>query len=96
MPAHFEQNQMHHIMIQATFFTEIKQAQDKTTTNIQHLMERVSSLKSRSMAVEQLQDALEQRVQIVSDQRERLSEKIDSKVQNLESHSHYLCGSVCM
>ena len=94
MPTHFEQNQMHHVMIQATFFTEIKQANDKTATHVQHLMERVSSLESRSMAVEQLQDALEQRVQILSDQRERLSEKIDSKVQNLESQTTRINNSV--
>ena len=62
MLLHFEQNQIHHIMIQAAFFTEIKQANEKTTTHVQHLMERVSSLESRSMAVEQLQDALEQRI----------------------------------
>ena len=94
MPAHFEQSQMHHIMIQATFIAEIKQANEKTATHVQHLMERVSSLETRSMAVEQLQDALEQRVQILSDQRERLSEKIDSKVQNLESQTTRINNSV--
>ena len=94
MVTHFEQNQIHHVMIQATFFTEIKQANEKMTTHVQHLMERVSSLESRSMAVEQLQDALEQRVQLLSDQRERLSEKLDSKVQGIESQTTRINNSV--
>ena len=94
MPAHFEQNQLHHVMIQASFFVEIKQAHEKTATHVQHIMERVSGLESRSMAVEQLQDALEQRVQILTEQRERLSEKIDSKVQNLESQTTRINNSV--
>ena len=35
-------------------------------------MERVSGLEGRIMAVDQLQDALEQRVELLSDQRETL------------------------
>ena len=94
METHFDQNRFQHVMIQAAFFTEIKEANEKTATNVQHIMERVSGLESRSMAVEQLQDALEQRVQLLSDQRERLSEKIDSKVQGLESLTSRINNSV--
>ena len=94
MGTHFDQNRFHHVMIQAAFFTEIKEANEKTATNVQHLMERASSLESRCMAVEQLQDALEQRVQLISDQRERLAEKIDSKVQGLENQTTRINNSV--
>jgi hypothetical protein len=47
-----------------------------TATHVQNIMERVSSLESRSMAVKQLQDALKQYVQILTDQREREREAI--------------------
>ena len=94
MPLHFQQNLYQHIMIQAAFFTEVKEASDKTNKNVQHLMERVSGLESRSMAVEQLQDALEQKVQLLSDQRERMSEKIEGRVQVMESQTTRINNSV--
>ena len=81
-------------MIQAAFFTEVKEASDKTNKNVQHLMERVIGLESRSMALEQLQDALEQKVQLLSDQRERMSEKIEGRVQVMESQTTQINNSV--
>ena len=94
MLTHFEQNQINHVIIQAAFFNEVKSANDKMATNVEHLMERVSSLEGRTMAVEQLQDALEQRVELVSDQRERLSQQIDSKVQGIETQTSRINSSV--
>ena len=94
MLTHFQQNQIHHVMIQASFFTEMKQSSDKMTTNVEHLMERVSGLEGRTMAVEQLQDALEQRVELLTDQRERLSQQIDSKVEGIEMQTARINSNV--
>lgn len=84
MSTHFEQNQFHHVFIQAAFLTEIKDTSERTSTHVQHLMERVSGLESRAMEVKQNQDSLEQ----------RLSEKIDRKAQTIESQTTRLASSV--
>ena len=84
---HMQQYQINHSHMQADSFSELKQVSSKNTSSLQHLLERVGSLESRTGAVERLQDALEQRVELLDEQRHSSAERYDGKVGSLEEQA---------
>ena len=81
---HLEQYLVFHCQIQAERFVELKQQTEKNTAATQHLLERVGSLETRLNAVERLQDALEQRVELLDDRRERHSDRYAGRIEAVE------------
>ncbi len=70
------------------------QQQEKNTAAIQHVMERVASLETRMNATERLQDAVDQRVELLSEQRERYSDRYWERSENLEDQTGRLTNTV--
>ncbi len=64
-----DQYRVYHSQIQAESFDEFRQVMTKLSLSLEHIFERVSSLETRSNALERLQDALEQRIEILDDRR---------------------------
>ena len=85
--SHIEQYVLYHAQIQTEGFAELKQQGEKNTVAVQHLMERVASLETRMNAVERLQDALEQRVELLDDQRESHIDRYGGRIEVLEHQS---------
>ena len=84
IPAHLEQYKVYHCQIQADSHQELKQAVDKNSASLQHLLKCTSSLESRTSAVERLQDALEQRVELLD---ERCEHAIDhTRISEQDGH----------
>ena len=94
IPAHIKQQEVYHLQIQADSFVELKQAVDKNSASLQHLLERTSSLESRTGAVERLQDALEQRVELLDERREHAMDRYDTKFENIEEQNSRLVINV--
>ena len=78
---------MFHCQIQAECSVELKQQAEKNTAATQHLMERVGSIEMRLNAVERLQDALEQRVELLDDRRERHSDRYAGRIEVVEDQA---------
>ena len=85
---------MFHCQIQAECFVEIKQQAEKNTAATQHLLERVGSLETRLNAVERLQDALEQRVELLDDRRERHSDRYAGRIETVEDQTSKITNSI--
>ena len=66
---------------------ELKQREEGNADTIQHLMERVSSLETRASAVERLQDAIEQRVSLLDNQKERQVDRYGGRIESLEGRT---------
>ena len=94
MHTHIEQKQMYHCLIQAESYQELKQASDKNTAALQHLLERTGSLESRTNAIERLQDAIEQRVELLDERRERTVNRYDNKLETLEEQTNRISSNV--
>lgn len=73
--------------MQADFLKELKQMVEKNAASLQHLLERTSSLESRTTAVERLQDAVEARVELLDERREHTVDHYDTKIENLEEQA---------
>ena len=73
--------------MQAECFVELKQQAEKNTAATQHLLERVGSLKTRVNVVERLQDALEQRVELLDDRREMHSDRYAGRIDVVEDQT---------
>jgi len=91
---HLEQYSIYHAQIQAECFIELKQKEEKTTAACQHLMERVASLETRASAIERLQDALDQRVGLLDDRRERQVDRYGGRIESLEDQTARLHNNV--
>ena len=65
---HLDENQLLHIYLQVNCWKELKEQADKNTTVLDQLNDR-SSLESHMASVQQLGDALEQRIEATDDQR---------------------------
>ncbi len=63
---HLDQYRVYHTQVQAKSFDEIQQSMTKLNLSFDHLLERVGSLETRSNALERLQGALEQRIEVKS------------------------------
>ena len=87
MSTHLEQYLVFHYQIQADCFVELKQQAEKNTAATQHLLERVGSLGTRLNAVERVQDALEQRVELLDDRRERHSDRYAGRIEAVEDQA---------
>ena len=85
---------MFHCQIQAECFVELKQQTEKNTAATQHLLERVGSLETRLNAVERLQDALEQRVELLDDRRERHSDRYAGRIEVVEDQTARITNSI--
>ena len=87
MATHLEQYGVYHAQIQADFLEEQRQTFSKINLSIEHLLERVGSLETRSNAMERLQDALEQRIEFLDDRRDRLGDQNGTKIEFLEEQT---------
>lgn len=54
---------------------------------MEHILERVGGLETRTNGLERLQDALEQRVEFLDDRRDRHTDQNESKLENLEEQT---------
>ena len=73
---------------------ELKQKEDKHSAAYQHLMERVASLETRTSAIERLQDALDQRVGLLDDRRERQVDRYGGRIESLEDQAARLHNNI--
>ena len=87
MPTHLEQYAVYHAQIQADFLEEQRQTFSKLNLSMEHLLERVGSLETRSNAMERLQDALEQRIEFLDDRRDRHADQNGTKIEFLEEQT---------
>ena len=87
MATHLDQYRVYHAQIQADFLEEQRQNHSKLNLSIEHLLERVGSLETRSNAMERLQDALEQRIEFLDDRRDRHADQIGTKIEFLEEQA---------
>ena len=84
---HLLQYGVRHAHFQAQLFKDLRGQTDKGNAAVQHLMERVAALESRANAVEKMQDALEQRVEIIDDRRDRQVDRYGGRIQALEEQA---------
>ena len=87
MATHLEQKAVYHAQIQCDFLKEQQQNHSKLTLSFEHLLERVSSLETRSNALERLQDALEQQIEFLDDHRDRHANQNGTKIEFLEEQT---------
>ena len=87
MATHLDQYRVYHAQIQADFLEEQRQNHSKLNLSIEHLLERVGSLETRSNAMERLQDALEQRIEFLDDRRDRHADQNGTKIEFLEEQT---------
>ena len=66
---HLDENQILHVYLQANCWKELKEQADKNTTVLDQLNNRMSAVETRMASVQQLGDALEQRIEATDDQR---------------------------
>ncbi len=71
---HLDQYRVYHAQVQAESFDEIRQLMAKFNLSLDRILERVGSLETRSNALGQLQDALEQRIEFLDDRRDNPNE----------------------
>ena len=74
MAVHLDQYRVYHAQLQAESFDEIRQLMTKLNLSFDYLLERQSRERvqeTRSNALERLQDALEQRIELLDDHRDR-------------------------
>ncbi len=89
-----DQYKGYHIYLQGDSFAKMTQQQEKNNAAIQHVMERVASLETRMNAAERLQDTIDQRVDLLSDQRERHGDRYGGRIENLEGQALRLTSTV--
>ena len=94
IPTHLEQYSVFHCQLQAECFVELKQQAEKNTAATQHMLERVGSLETRLNAVERLQDALEQRVELLDDHREMHSDQYAGRIDVVEDQTARLASTM--
>ena len=87
MRTHLDQYAVYHAQVLADFLGEQQQANSKINLSMEHLLERVGSLETRSNAMERLQDALEQRIEFLDDRRDRLGDQNGTKIEYLEEQT---------
>ena len=87
MATHLEQKAVYHAQIQSDFLEEQRQNHSKLTLSFEHLLERVSSLETRSNAIERLQDALEQQIEFLDDRRDRHADQNGTKIEFIEEQT---------
>ncbi len=87
MATHLEQYAVYHAQIQAGGFEELRQLITKVNLALDHHIERVSSLETRSNALERLQDALEQRIEFLDDRRDRHNDQHELKIERMEEQT---------
>ena len=84
---HLDQYRVYHAQVQAESFDEILQFKTKINLSLDHVLERVGSLETRSNALERLQDALEQRIEFLDDRRDRHADQNEVKIERLEEQA---------
>ena len=84
MATHLDQYRVYHAQVQAESFDKILQFKTKINLSLDHVLERVGSLETRSNALERLQDALEQRIEFLDDRRDRHANQNEVKIERLE------------
>ena len=72
----------------------MKQTFEKTSASVQHILERVSSLESRTNAIERLQDAIETRVGLLDERREHALDRYERKIESIEDETTRLNDNV--
>ena len=65
---HLDESRVHHIHLQANCYKELKEQADNNTTALEQLNNRLSATETRMASVEQLGDALEQRIEATNNQ----------------------------
>ena len=93
---HLDQYRLYHTQLETESFAEVKTTVEKTSVGTQHLLERVGSMETRLNAVERLQDALEQRVELIDDRRDRNTDRYGGRIENLEEQNVRMVSSVAL
>lgn len=94
LQVHMQQYQIYHFQLQADRFKELQQTTTKNESSLHHLLERTGSMESRVSAVERLQDALDQRVELLDERRERAVDRYDNKIGGIEEQALRVAASV--